>query len=438
MSDSPRCCQRKDLHARQGLNAAQRAQAWAREPRPGSSWRAQEPCRPRQPRPRPSHLAPCQQEIGRMRTREPAAAAQGCQRLRAPGFADGSSLGNTSGRPVSPQRHPACLKLAFAPGACAQDAGGACGVGPGGPPRRRLRCFVLGLCDSRRLSVAGTVSQPMAHFLACHPPACAYCGVMPPTGRVDQRTSAVLQRAWGAAPVLHPRSADFAAPHGCRIVPCPVGTGHAKGRVENGGGDVKKHGLAALARPDCRALQPAARPGLETVAQVRRPGATRPKPTALWPQDTSALPPLPLHPCAIAPVSQGRASRPLRLTLDTNRSALPAHLAGPALTLQTSPDRRWLSLGKHRIARQVRRDDRDGACEAPEHPHPLLAQRHKARAHPLVRRFRTRAPRAATSSLTRAQRRLTPHHPVRTLVALRDLYGHEAGARAMEDAFASE
>ena len=159
---------------------------------------------------------------------------------------------------------------------------------------------------------------------------------------------------------------------------------------------------------------------------------------ALWPQDKSALPPLPLHPCAIAPVSQGRASRPLRLTLDTNRSALPAHLAGPALTLQTSPDRRWLSLGKHRIARQVRRDDRDGACEAPEHPHPLLAQRHKARAHPLVRRFRTRAPRAAASSLTRAQRRLTPHHPVRTLVALRDLYGHEAGARAMEDAFASE
>ena len=40
MSDSHRCCQRKDLHARQGLNAAQRAQAWAREPRPGSSWRA--------------------------------------------------------------------------------------------------------------------------------------------------------------------------------------------------------------------------------------------------------------------------------------------------------------------------------------------------------------------------------------------------------------
>ena len=60
--------------------------------------------------------------------------------------------------------------------------------------------------------------------------------------------------------------------------------------------------------------------------------------------------PLPLHPFDIATVSQVRASKQFRMTLDTNRYAIPAHYAGRALTLKTTPDRLCLSLDDHLIA----------------------------------------------------------------------------------------
>ena len=294
------------------------------------------------------------------------------------------------------------------------------------------------LCYRRMLYGAGTVSQTMEHFLAGPQHAVAYFGAIPHQVMGDKLQAAGLKRAVGDAPVLTPRDADFAAHNGLRIVPCHVGTGNAKGRVENGVGDVKKNCLAGLDLPDFSALHPAARQWLETVANVRLPGATRHKPTALWHPEKSALHPLPMHPFAIATVSQVRASRQCRLPLDTHRSSVPAHLAGHALTLQTSPDRLCLSLGEHLIARPVRSDDRYGDFEDPDHPKPLLAPRKKARAHQLFMRFLALSPRAAASSLTLEQRRLTPHQHVRKLVALRDIYGQEAVARAMADAVAYE
>ena len=60
---------------------------------------------------------------------------------------------------------------------------------------------------------------------------------------------------------------------------------------------------------------------------------------------TLACDPLPLHPFDIATVSQVRASRQFRITLETNRYSVPAHYAGQALTLKTYPDR-LLSLSR--------------------------------------------------------------------------------------------
>jgi len=134
-------------------------------------------------------------------------------------------------------------------------------------------------CSSRLLSVAGTVSQTLAHFLACHQQALAFCGGMPQTILVDTLTSAVLQRAGGEAPVLHPTYADCATHHGVTMPPGHVGQGQETGRVENGVGSVKKHGRAGLALPDCSALTPAARHGLDTVANGRGHGETRQPPT---------------------------------------------------------------------------------------------------------------------------------------------------------------
>jgi hypothetical protein len=137
-------------------------------------------------------------------------------------------------------------------------------------------------------------------------------------------------------------------------------------------------------------------------------------------------------------VSQGRASRQFRITLDTNRYSVPAHYAGQALTLKTYPDRLCLYHGDTLIARHARRYDRFQDVEDPDHPKPLLEQRKKARDHQLFRRFLALSPQAEAYYLQLEVRRLNPHHHVRKIVALSDIYTSEAVARAMEDAFVYE
>jgi hypothetical protein len=63
-----------------------------------------------------------------------------------------------------------------------------------------------------------------------------------------------------------------------------------------------------------------------------------------------------------------------------------------------------------------------------------LEQRKKARDHQLCLRFLTLSPQAELSYRQLAQRRLHPHHHVRKIVALRDIYSPEAVARALADA----
>lgn len=438
MIDDACFCQIKHLQAHQGLKAAQIAQALTLDSRTVAYWLTQEHFRPRKPNQRPSTLDPFKPEIVRLLERYPSSAAQVFQRLRERGFDGGYSLVKASVRTGRPRRQAAFLTLACAPGECAQVDWGSFGSVPVGQTHRQLRFFVMVLCYSRMMDVECTVSQTMEHFLACHQHALEFFGGIPHKVMVDNLTSAVLKRAVGEAPVLNPTYLDFATHSGFTIAPGNVGKGNEKGRVENGVGSVKKNFLAGLDIPDFSALNPAARHWLDTVANVRLHGETRDTPTALWHTERAALRPLPLHPFAIATVSQVRASRQFRIPLETNRSSVPAHYAGHALTLKTSPDRRCLSLGDPLIARHVRRDDRFHDVEDPDHPKPLLEQRKKARDHTLFMRFLALSPRAEAYDLTLEERRLNPHQHVRKIVALSDIYDPAAVVRAMDDALVYE
>jgi transposase len=426
------------LHDTQGLNAAQIAATMALDPRTVAYWLRQERFRSRQSTPRASKLDPFKPHIGRMLDKYPYSAAQVFQRLREQGFDGGYSLVKAYVRLVRPQRQAAFLPLAFAPGECAQGDWGSFGSVPVGHTQRRLSFFVMVLCYSRMLYVEFTVSQTMEHFLACHQPALECFSGSPRKVMVDNLKSAVLQRALGEAPVLNPKYLDFATHQGFTIVPCNVGKGNEKGRVENGVGYVKKNFLAGLELPDFRALNPAARHWLDTVANVRVHGETRAKPTELWHHERPSLGPLPLHPFDIATVSQVRASRQFRITLETNRYSVPAHYAGHTLTLKTSPDRLCLYPGDTLIARHARSYERFQDIEDPDHPKPLLEQRKKARDHKVFMRFLALSPRAEAYYRKLEERRLNPQHHVRKIVALSDLYSPQAVARAMDDAFVYE
>ena len=427
-------CQIKHLHAHQGLKASQIATALTLDPRTVSYWLAQEHFHPRKPRQRSSKLDPFKAQIVRMLERYPYSAAQVFQHLRERDFDGGYSLVKAYVRTVRPRRQAAFLTLAFAPGECAQVDWGSFGSVPVGQTHRQLSFFVMVLCYSRMMYVEFTVSQTMEHFLACHQHAFEFFGGIPHKVMVDNLKSAVLKRALGEAPVFNPKYLDFATHHGFTIAPCNVGKGNEKGRVENGVGYVKKNFLAGLELPDFSALNPAARQWLDTVANVRLHGETRDKPTALWHTERPSLSPLPMHPFDIATVSQVRASRQFRITLETNRYSVPAHYAGQALTLKTYPDRLCIYLDDKLIARHARRYDRFQDIEDPDHPKPLLEQRKKARDHQLFMRFLALSPRAEAYYLKLEERRLNPHHHVRKIVALSDIYPPEAVSRALEDA----
>jgi hypothetical protein len=90
------------------------------------------------------------------------------------------------------------------------------------------------------------------------------------------------------------------------------------------------------------------------------------------------------------------------------------------------------------VARHARQYDRFQDIEDPDHPKPLLEQRKKARDQQLFRRFLTLSPQAEAYYRKLEERRLNPHHHVRKIVALRDIYTPEAVARALEDAFVYE
>ena len=438
MIDYHRFCQIKDLHEHQGLTASQIAHALALDPRTVAYWLRQERFRPRTSTPRASILAPFKPQIVQMLDKYPYSATQVFQRLREQGFAGGYSIVKAYVRTVRPKRQPAFLKLAFAPGECAQVDWGSFGSVPVGQTSRRLSFFVIVLCYSRMMYVEFTVSQTMEHFLACHQHAFEFFGGIPKKVMVDNLKSAVLTRVLGEAPVFNPKYLDFATHCGFTIAPCNVGKGNEKGRVENGVGYVKKNFLAGLELPDFSALNPAARQWLDTVANVRLHSETREKPVQAWHTERPYLSSLPMHPFDIATVAQVRASRQFRITLETNRYSVPAHYAGQALTLKTYPDRLCLYHGDTLIARHTRRYDRFQDVEDPDHPKPLLEQRKKARDHQLFLRFLALSPRAEAYYLKLEERRLNPHHHVRKIVALSDIYDPQTVARAIEDALTYE
>ena len=204
---------------------------------------------------------------------------------------------------------------------------------------------------------------------------------------VDNLKTAVLKRFVGQQPLLNPKYLDFANHYDFTIVPCAVGKGNEKGRVESGVGYVKKNFLKGLDIVDFSHLKPAADQWLDTVANVRIHGETGQKPVDLFEKERNSLKPLPVHPYDIATISQIRASSQFRITLDTNRYSVPAEYAGARLTMKAYPDRLCIYDQDKLIARHVRCYDRRRDFELPDHVKPLLAQRRKARDQKIFIRF---------------------------------------------------
>jgi transposase len=426
----------KNYYEQQGLNYSQIAQCLALDHRTVAKWANEKHYQPRKSPQRASKLDPYKNDIVRMLEKHPFSAMQILIRISQDGYDGGYSILKEYVRKVRPKKTKAFLKLCFAPGECAQVDWGSYGSVAVGGTHRRLSFFVMVLCHSRMMYVAFTVSQTMEHFLACHQDAFQFFGAVPQKIMVDNLKSAVLHRIVGQAPVFNPRYLDFAHHYGFTIVPCAVGKGNEKGRVESGVGYVKKNLLSGLDIADFKVIKPIADHWLDTVANVRIHGETGKRPIDMFPQEKGALLPLPLQPYDVAVIKQVRASRQFRITVDANHYSVPAQLAGVNLTVKQYPDRICIYHEDNLVARHARCYDRKKDFEHPDHPKALLAQRKKARDQKIFMRFLALSEKAQDYYRQLVDRRMNPAHHIRQIVALSEIYTPEQVQRVIDDAFA--
>ena len=425
----------RNYFTRDGLKYSQIADELGLDYRTVDKWANSKRYLPRRSAKRASKLDPFKNDIVRMLEKHPYTARQIFQQIQQNGFNGGITIVTDYVRKIRPPKVTPYLKLAFAPGECAQVDWGSFGTVRVGTTRRRLSFFVMVLCHSRMIYVEFTVSQTMEHFLGCHQNALRFFGAVPQKIMVDNLKSAVLKRTIGKEPVFNPRYLDFANHYGFKIVPCNVGKGNEKGIVENGVGYVKKNLLNGLDISDFKIMAPLVHHWLDTVANVRHHKETGKKPADLFALEKPSLQPLPVEPYDIGVVKQVRASRQFRVTIDTNRYSVPAQLAGVRLTVKLYPDRLCFYHDNKLVARHVRSYDRRQDYEDPDHPKVLLAQRRKARDQKILMRFLGLSAKAPEYYRQMEQRRMNPFHHIRQIVALSEIYPPQQVTRAIEDAF---
>ena len=385
---------------------------------------------------RASKLEAFKPAIQRLLATHAYSAAQLFTRLQEQGYTGRYTILKTYVRQVRPPRTEAFLTLHFAPGQCAQVDWGSWGSIRVGNTRRRLSFFALVLCHSRLLYVEFTLGQSQEQWLACHAHAFAALGGVPAELMVDNCKTAVLARPPGAAPVFNPTYLDFARHHGFTIKACAPRRPQQKGRVENGVGYVKKNFLAGLELSDFAPLNPAARVWLETVANGRLHGETGRRPQDLFLEEQSLLRPLPLAPYDAALIRPVRATTRCRVVVETNRYSVPPACAGQLLTLKLYADRLRLLRGDQLVAEHVRSYESRQDFEQPDHVQTLLHERSQARHQKLLLTFLGLSAHAPAYHEQLAERRLNLRHHVQKIVALAEIYGGAAIARALDDAHA--
>jgi transposase len=434
MIDYETFVQIKTGHEHKGLTSPQIARELGIDERTVRKRLKQERYCQRKSSSRSSKLDPFKEQIIRLLEAHSYSATQIFQRLQEENYDGGYTIVKEYVRKIRPRRVEPFLKLSFAPGECAQVDWGSYGSVNIGSTRRKLSFFVMVLCYSRMMYVEFTVSQTMEHFLACHQNAFDRLGV-PKRIMVDNLKSAVLKRILGQDPVLNPKYLDFANHYGFSITPCAVRKGNEKGRVENGVGYVKKNFLAGLEISDFKIVNPAAIHWLDNIANIRIHGETGRKPEEMFSEERGSLIQLAAFPYDVATISQVRACKQFRITLDTNRYSVPAEYAGQRITLKTYPDRLCIYHQERLIARHCRSYDRRQDIENPDHPKELIAQRKKARDQKIFMRFLMLSPKAQAYYQQLEQRRMNPRHHIIKIVALSEIYGVDPVARAIEDAF---
>ena len=122
------------------------------------------------------------------------------------------------------------------------------------------------------------------------------------------------------------------------------------------------------------------------------------------------------------------------MTLDTNRYSVPSAYASRRLTTRIYPDRLLIYHDGKLIAEHPRRYDRHQDYLNADHQSELLVHKRRAREQQRLMHLLRLTPRAEEYYRQLQERRLNPAVHIRKIIALTEIYGEGAVARAIDDA----
>ena len=355
-------------------------------------------------------------------------------KLRELDYTGGSTIVGDFIRQVRPKTRRAFHTLHFQPAQCAQVDWAEAGMISIGSTRRKLYFFALVLAHSRMLYIEFTLAQSMEHFLDCHRKAWESFEGVPREVLVDNCKVAVLRHPTQGSVTYNPRYLDFARHYGLAVKACKPRQPQHKGRVENTVAYVKKNFLAGREIRSLENLNAECRHWLDTVANVRQHGTTGRKPCELFAEEKKALQRLPLNPYDTGVVKHARVNKQFRIRCESNTYSVPPQFVGQRLTLKLYPDKLRLYHENQLVAEHPRSYDRRQDREDPDHGKALLAKTTKKRDQRLLIGFLKLSPHAKDYYQALQARRLNPTLHLRKIMALEEIYGQDALARALEDA----
>ena len=175
---------------------------------------------------------------------------------------------------------------------------------------------------------------------------------------------------------------------------------------------------------------------MDTVANVRMHESTQQRPIERFEEERAHMRRLKPAGFDLARVKTVRATKQFRVPLYSNHYTVPARYAGQRLTLKAYADRVCIYDQQQLIVRHARSMDRHKDIEDPEHESQLVAQRKSAREQRLLVSFLAISPRAQRYREALEAKHVNARTHLRKIVALAEIHGKEAVARALDDGLA--
>jgi transposase len=289
---------------------------------------------------RPTVVTPYLDEIRRRAAEVDYNAYRIFQELQARGYAGGYEMVKLAVRPLRAERDrlaEATLRFETAPGRQAQVDWGTTWAEIGGQAVR-VQVFVLVLGYSRRVYVEFTRDQQVTTLIACHQHAFDWFGGLTEELRYDNPKTVVLKRdRAGRVIAWNPQFWDFARYYGFTPRLCRPYRAQTKGKVESGVKYVKRRFVLGRPFASWEALHPAVQEWVVDVADQRVHGTTFRKPAEAFAEEC-----LRSHrerPSSVRQSSLLRTvARDCLVTVETNRSSVPAAYVGQTVEVQWGPD----------------------------------------------------------------------------------------------------